>query len=204
MNKASIKYNFKPLLVLLLSFILIAENASAMNGEKDVEVTIKPKEKYGSFSDKTKVLYLIKIKNGLAQEQVGTISYTVSIDGRKEISTRTYDIKVPGNKKYETEFTVPHNYEGVFDISFQINLTNITSKLDYRFAYGIGKKLKFKGGKDLSKVKTVPIVGPGEAKAVGDEGEIVVKLTPDHKDGTWLGPGQIVYAVRLQNKYKPE
>lgn len=202
MNKAPLTYILNSHWVLLLSCMMIAVTAFAKSGEKDVEVTITPKEKNGSFSDKTKVLYLLKIKNGLAQEQVGTISYTVSTERGKEISNRSYDIKVPGNKKYETEFSIPHNYEGVFDISFQIQLTNITSKLDFRFAYSIGKKQKFNSGKDLSKAKTVPVEGPEEAKAAGEEGEIIVKLTPAHKDGTWLGPGQIDYAVKLQNKYK--
>jgi cephalosporin-C deacetylase-like acetyl esterase len=186
----------------MLSCILLIGNATTISGEKDVDVTITPKEKKGSFTDKTKVLYLVKIKNNLDQEQTGTISYTVSYQQGKEVSHRTYDIKVPGKKKFETEFTVPHNIEGVFEISFQINLTNITSKLDYQFAYGIGKKQKYKAEKDPARVKTVPVEGLAEEPKPSDEGEIVVKLTPEHPDGTWLGPGQIVYDVHLQNKYK--
>lgn len=186
----------------MLSCVLMSSNSATTSGDKGVDVTITPKEKNGSFTDKTKVLYLVKIKNDLDQEQAGTISYTVSYQQGKEISHRSYDIKVPSKKKFETEFTVPHNIEGVFEISFQINLTNITSKLDYQFAFGIGKKKKFNGGKEPAKVKTVPVEGLAEDAKPEDEGEIVVKLTPEHQDGTWLGPGQIIYDVILQNKYK--
>lgn len=196
------KYYLKSFLALLFSLLLIVGKSATTFGNKEVEVTISPKEKSGSFTDKTKVLYLLKIRNGLTQEQTGTITYTVSNNGGKEISQRTYDIKVPANKKYETEFVIPHSYEGVFDISFQIQLTNITSKLDYRFAYSKGKKQKFDANKDLSKVKTVPVEGPNQPKSAEEEGEIVVKLTPEHVDGTWLGPGEIIYDVHLQNKYK--
>jgi cephalosporin-C deacetylase len=200
--KRANKYYLKVFVLMLLSSILMVAKSSSQKAEKEVELTISPKSKNGSFTDKTKVLYLLKIKNGLAQDQIGTIAYTVSNEGGKEISKRIYDIKVPGKKKYDTEISIPHTYEGVFDISFQIQLTNITSKLDYRFAYGIGKKQKFNGGKDLSKVKTVTIVGPGGPKSAEEEGEIIIKLTPEHQDGTWVGPAQIVYAVKIQNKYK--
>jgi len=150
MNKTPTAYYLKSFLALLFTFFMLVGKSATPLAEKDVEVTITPKEKTGSFTNRTKVLYLLKIRNGLAQEQTGSITYTVTNNGGKEISQRTYDIKVPGNKKYETEFVIPHNLDGVFDISFQIQLTNITSKLDYRFAYTHGKN------KNLMQVKIYP------------------------------------------------
>lgn len=163
-----------------------------------VNITITPTKKNGAFNSKSKVNYKLYIKNGLPVEQEGTISYKVKDVSGAEIMNKTFDIKIPANKKMETVINIPHSTEGQFSITFNLVLNNNKSDFNFNFAFNQGKKSTIKP--DAEKQKKIKYVST-EVPDPEMEGEIKTTLKPINPDGVFLEKDPIIYYLELRNTY---
>ena len=195
----------KRLLIIAFLVLLIAADVSANRNNKSVayntgaplnnqqgqvNVVITPTAKDGHFNDKAKVSYKFFIKNGIPQDQEGTISYIIKDSTKKEILNKIYDISIPANKKFETLINIPHFIEGKFSIVFVVELNKIKSSFNFKFTYGAYKKEE--------KEKLTKIEPPIDDDL---EGEIKSKMKPGNEDGIFIGSDPITYDVALENTY---
>lgn len=173
----------------------------ALNDQQgDVNIVITPSQKDGNFTNKTEVKYKLVIKNNLPEEQEGAISYLVTnINGDEQLN-KSFDLKIPKNKKLETSFTIPLTTEGEFTIVFDIELNKKKYDFNYRFVYTNTKKSK--AGR---KVETATQKTESDTEQQNEaelEGEIKTIVKPAIKDGVFTDNTPVIYNVQLQNTYR--
>jgi cephalosporin-C deacetylase len=172
----------------------VEKNFSVSTNSGQVNISISPTEKNGTFNKKTNVGYKLIIKNGLSEDQKGIIYYKIETEEGTTTLEKTFDISVPANKKLETTISIPHTTEGSFKIVFQVELNSLKSVFNFNFVYseddGRGSKAK------------AAIESP-EAGDEGpeSEGEIKTILKPSNFDGTFVGKEAIAYNLELKNSY---
>lgn len=203
------KLLFILMLFLQLPITVLANNtaknnyASAFYFQKnpigEINILITPAERNSHFTASTKVDYQLYIKNGIGEEQLGIISYTVFTDKGEEILHSAFDISIPANKKLTTDFIIPHTQEGNFTIKFVVELNEKKSLFNFNFSFGNLKKAKSPVAETPAKNKKQIIIE--EPEEDDEEGEIVSKMTPINEDGTFLEGTPIIYDIALQNKY---
>ena len=173
---------------------LPVKNFSVYDISGQVNISISPSEKNGVFTKKTKVGYKLNIKNGLSEDQKGTIYYKIENENGTTVLEKTFDINVPASKKLETTLSIPHSSEGSFKIVFQVELNNLKSVFNFNFVYS-----------DNEGKATVARAGIENAESgsetPGSEGEIKTILKPSNYDGTFVGKESIVYNLELRNNY---
>ena len=173
-------------------------NNYAASATGQVNVTISPTKKSGAFNTKSKVNYNLYVKNGLPEEQNGTITYKVKDVGGSEIMSKTFDIKIPANKKIATVINILHSTEGQFSITFNLVLNNNKSDFNFNFAFNQGKKFSIKPEKEKQKkIKSVSLEVPDPEM----EGEIKTTFKPINQDGVFLEKDPIIYYLELHNTY---
>jgi cephalosporin-C deacetylase len=170
------------------------KNFSVYDNSGQVNISISPSEKNGVFTKKTKVGYKLNIKNGLSEDQKGTIYYKIENENGNSVLEKTFDINVPANKKLETTISIPHTIEGSFKIVFQVELNNLKSVFNFNFVYSDkeGKTTVAKTG--IENAETA-------SETQGSEVEIKTILKPSNYDGTFVGKESIVYNLELRNNY---
>lgn len=166
------------------------KSASLNDQQGQVNIVITPTVKESHFTEKTKVNYKLFIKNGIPQDQEGTISFIVKDSASKEVLNKIYDISIPASKKFETLINIPHFTEGKFTIVFVVELNKIKSSFNFKFTYGAYKKEE--------KEKVAKIEPPIDDDL---EGEIKSKMKPGNEDGIFIGTDPIIYDVSLENTY---
>jgi cephalosporin-C deacetylase len=169
------------------------KNAALNYQQGQVNVVITAAEKNSHFNAKTKVNYKLFIKNGIPQNQEGTISFIVKDSANKEITNKIYDISIPASKKFETLINIPHTEEGKFSISFVVELNKVKSSFNFKYTYGAFKKEET--AKSEKRVKIDPPIDDDL------EGEIKSKMRPGNEDGIFIGTDPIIYDVSLENTY---
>ena len=173
---------------------LPVKNFSVYDISGQVNISISRSEKNGVFTKKTKVGYKLNIKNGLSEDQKGTIYYKIENENGTTVLEKTFDINVPASKKLETTLSIPHSSEGSFKIVFQVELNNLKSVFNFNFVYS-----------DNEGKATVARAGIENAESgsetPGSEGEIKTILKPSNYDGTFVGKESIVYNLELRNNY---
>ncbi|MEI6086071.1 MAG: acetylxylan esterase [Bacteroidota bacterium] len=173
---------------------LPVKNFSVYDISGQVNISISPSEKNGVFTKKTKVGYKLNIKNGLSEDQKGTIYYKIENENGTTVLEKTFDINVPASKKLETTLSIPHSSEGSFKIVFQVELNNLKSVFNFNFVYS-----------DNEGKATVARAGIENAESgsetPGSDGEIKTILKPSNYDGTFVGKESIVYNLELRNNY---
>ena len=202
LNKRIALIRYVGLLIILLLFgfnnifatLPPVKNFSVYDISGQVNISISPSEKNGVFTKKTKVGYKLNIKNGLSEDQKGTIYYKIENENGTTILEKTFDINVPANKKLETTISIPHSIEGTFKIVFQVELNNLKSVFNFNFVYN-----------DNEAKASVARAGIENAEAgsetPGSDGEIKTILKPSNYDGTFVGKESIVYNLELRNNY---
>ena len=173
--------------------------AAALNNTQDITVSILPTEKDGSFTEKTKVGYRLSIKNDLSLEQSGFVSYVIVSDDGETMEKKSFEVKIPAHKKLQNTLIIPHEKEGVFDIVFEVKITNFTATYRYKYVFSKEKKAKTISEK---KVKTEKVAVEGLAEAPPEEeGDIQVIMKPEKADGIFKGKKPIVYDVLVKNTH---
>ena len=198
----------KRLLIIVFLVLLIAADVSAnRNNESvaynnhallnhqqgEVNVVITPSEKSSHFTTKTKVNYKLFIKNGIPQNQEGTISFIVKDSANKEVTNKIYDISIPASKKLETQINIPHSGDGIFSIAFVVELNRVKSSFNFKYTFGAYKKAD-----QAITAKKTKLEPPIDDEI---EGEIKSKMKPESEDGIYIGKSPIVYNVALENTY---
>lgn len=169
------------------------KNTTLNYQQGQVNVVITAAEKNSHFNAKTKVNYKLFIKNGIPQNQEGTISFIVKDSANKEITNKIYDISIPASKKFETLINIPQTEEGKFSISFVVELNKVKSSFNFKYTYGAFKKEET--AKSEKRVKIDPPIDDDL------EGEIKSKMKPGNEDGIFIGTDPIIYDVSLENTY---
>ncbi len=170
------------------------KNFSVSHHFGQVNISINPTEKNGEFTKKTKVAYKLNIKNGLSEDQKGTVYYKIENENGTTTLEKTFDVNVPANKKLETTITIPHTTDGTFKIFFQVELNNLKSAVNFNFTYN---NVAGKGSKAIASTENAEAVADGSAS----EGEIKTIMKPSNYDGTFVGNESIVYNLELRNTY---
>ena len=184
-------------LLYFLFFSFLFVRAAALNNTQDITVSILPTEKDGSFTEKTKVGYRLSIKNDLSLEQSGFVSYVIVSDDGETMEKKSFEVKIPAHKKLQNTLIIPHEKEGVFDIVFEVKITNFTASYRYKYVFSKEKKAKTISEK---KVKTEKVAVEGLAEAPPEEeGDIQVIMKPEKADGIFKGKKPIVYDVLVKN-----
>jgi cephalosporin-C deacetylase len=186
-------------LLYFLFFSFLFVRAAALNNTQDITVSILPTEKDGSFTEKTKVGYRLSIKNDLSLEQSGFVSYVIVSDDGETMEKKSFEVKIPAHKKLQNTLIIPHEKEGVFDIVFEVKITNFTATYRYKYVFSKEKKAKTISEK---KVKTEKVAVEGLAEAPPEEeGDIQVIMKPEIADGIFKGKKPIVYNVLVKNTH---
>ncbi len=186
-------------LLYFLFFSFLFVRAAALNNTQDITVSILPTEKDGSFTEKTKVGYRLSIKNDLSLEQSGFVSYVIVSDDGETMEKKSFEVKIPAHKKLQNTLIIPHEKEGVFDIVFEVKITNFTATYRYKYVFSKEKKAKTISEK---KVKTEKVAVEGLAEAPPEEeGDIQVIMKPEKADGIFKGKKPIVYNVLVKNTH---
>ncbi len=186
-------------LLYFLFFSFLFVRAAALNNTQDITVSILPTEKDGSFTEKTKVGYRLSIKNDLSLEQSGFVSYVIVSDDGETMEKKSFEVKIPAHKKLQNTLIIPHEKEGVFDIVFEVKITNFTASYRYKYVFSKEKKAKTISEK---KVKTEKVAVEGLAEAPPEEeGDIQVIMKPEKADGIFKGKKPIVYDVLVKNTH---
>ena len=186
-------------LLYFLFFSFLFVRAAALNNTQDITVSILPTEKDGSFTEKTKVGYRLSIKNDLSLEQSGFVSYVIVSDDGETMEKKSFEVKIPAHKKLQNTLIIPHEKEGVFDIVFEVKITNFTATYRYKYVFSKEKKAKTISEK---KVKTEKVAVEGLAEAPPEEeGDIQVIMKPEKADGIFKGKKPIVYDVLVKNTH---
>ncbi len=186
-------------LLYFLFFSFLFVRAAALNNTQDITVSILPTEKDGSFTEKTKVGYRLSIKNDLSLEQSGFVSYVIVSDDGETMEKKSFEVKIPAHKKLQNTLIIPHEKEGVFDIVFEVKITNFTASYRYKYVFSKEKKAKTISEK---KVKTEKVAVEGLAEAPPEEeGDIQVIMKPEKADGIFKGKKPIVYNVLVKNTH---
>ena len=186
-------------LLYFLFFSFLFVRAAALNNTQDITVSILPTEKDGSFTEKTKVGYRLSIKNDLSLEQSGFVSYVIVSDDGETMEKKSFEVKIPAHKKLQNTLIIPHEKEGVFDIVFEVKITNFTATYRYKYVFSKEKKAKTISEK---KVKTEKVAVEGLAEAPPEEeGDIQVIMKPEKADGIFKGKNPIVYNVLVKNTH---
>ena len=186
-------------LLYFLFFSFLFVRAAALNNTQDITVSILPTEKDGSFTEKTKVGYRLSIKNDLSLEQSGFVSYVIVSDDGETMEKKSFEVKIPAHKKLQNTLIIPHEKEGVFDIVFEVKITNFTASYRYKYVFSKEKKAKTISEK---KVKTEKVAVEGLAEAPPEEeGDIQVIMKPEKADGIFKGKNPIVYNVLVKNTH---
>ena len=168
-------------------------NVPLNNQKGEVNVVITPAEKTSHFTTKTKVNYKLFIKNGIPQNQEGTISFIVKDSANKEVSNKIYDISIPASKKFETQINIPHSEDGIFSIAFVVELNKVKSSFNFKYTFGAYKKTS------LAKIEKRTKIEPPVDDEI--EGEIKSKMKSESDDGIYIGRSPIIYNVALENTY---
>jgi len=186
-------------LLYFLFFSFLFVRAAALNKIQDITVSVLPTEKDGSFTEKTKVGYRLSIKNDLSLEQSGFVSYVIVSDDGETMEKKSLEVKIPAHKKLQITLIIPHEKEGVFDIVFEVKITNFTASYRYKYVFSKEKKAKTISEK---KVKTEKVAVEGLAEAPPEEeGDIQVIMKPEKADGIFKGKKPIVYNVLVKNTH---
>ncbi|MCX6298504.1 MAG: acetylxylan esterase [Bacteroidetes bacterium] len=186
-------------LLYFLFFSFLFVRAAALNNTQDITVSILPTENDGSFTEKTKVGYRLSIKNDLSLEQSGFVSYVIVSDDGETMEKKSFEVKIPAHKKLQNTLIIPHEKEGVFDIVFEVKITNFTATYRYKYVFSKEKKAKTISEK---KVKTEKVAVEGLAEAPPEEeGDIQVIMKPEKADGIFKGKKPIVYNVLVKNTH---
>ncbi len=186
-------------LLYFLFFSFLFVRAAALNNTQDITVSILPTEKDGSFTEKTKVGYRLSIKNDLSLEQSGFVSYVIVSDDGETMEKKSFEVKIPAHKKLQNTLIIPHEKEGVFNIVFEVKITNFTASYRYKYVFSKEKKAKTISEK---KVKTEKVAVEGLAEAPPEEeGDIQVIMKPEKADGIFKGKKPIVYNVLVKNTH---
>ena len=186
-------------LLYFLFFSFLFVRAAALNNTQDITVSVLPTEKDGSFTEKTKVGYRLSIKNDLSLEQSGFVSYVIVSDDGETMEKKSFEVKIPAHKKLQNTLIIPHEKEGVFDIVFEVKITNFTATYRYKYVFSKEKKAKTISEK---KVKTEKVAVEGLAEAPPEEeGDIQVIMKPEKADGIFKGKKPIVYNVLVKNTH---
>ncbi|MEI8073281.1 MAG: acetylxylan esterase [Bacteroidota bacterium] len=173
----------------------VADNkiVSLNDQQGEVNVVIIPAVKTSQFTQKTKVNYKLYIKNGIRENQEGTITFIVKDTANKEVTKKVYDISIPASKKLETLINIPHFDDGKFSIAFIVELNKVKSNFNFNYTFGIVKKTT--SAKVEKQIKLDPPIDNDL------EGEIKSKMKPENEDGIFIGKSPIVYNVSLENTY---
>ena len=186
-------------LLYFLFFSFLFVKAAALNNTQDITVSFLPTEKDGSFTEKTKVGYKLIINNDLSLEQTGFVSYEVVSDDGEKMEKKSFEVKIPAHKKLQNTLIIPHEKEGVFDIVFEVKITNFTASYQYKYVFSKEKKSKTKPEKKI-KVEKVAVEGLAEV-IPEEEGDIQVIMKPEKADGIFKGKHPIVYNVLVKNTH---
>ena len=225
MTKSNETIKISPRLYLVLIICLLFFISEPIKGfqknahPKDpIELRILPTKKNGVFSKKSPVKYRATIKNNTREEENGTLVYKIKNEENKIVSTGTIEIKIAAQKSIESFFAIPFDKEGFYTIDFFVNLTDFSGELSDIFSYtNNGKKINKTG--DISPYETNHVANnfkslssaenevsenndDSQKNNTEEEGEIVTVIKPKTKDGVFWDGNNIVYTVKLTNKYK--
>jgi cephalosporin-C deacetylase len=186
-------------LLYFLFFSFLFVRADASNNKTDITVSFLPTEKDGSFTEKKKVGYRLSIKNDLSLEQTGFVSYEIVSEDGETMEKKSFEVKIPAHKKLQNTLIIPHEKEGVFNITFEVKITNFTASYHYKYVFSKEKKAKSILEK---KVKTEKVAVEGlEEAPQEEEGDIQVIMTPKKADGIFKGKKPVVYNVLVKNTH---
>ncbi len=161
-----------------------------------VNVSITPSKQKGVFTKRTQVSYDFSVKNGIAVDQVGYVSYTVTDAEGTTVLEKSFDVNVPANRKMATTIVVPHTIEGTFTIVFNVELNNIKSVFNFKFSFSILKDPAIKPV--VEKKQRIKQVETDNSEV---EGEIKTILKPKNSDGIFINKEPIEYNLELRNTY---
>lgn len=120
--------------------VLIFNNAEArglkpgLNGDVSTEVKIHDSE--GIFSGTASFTFLVK--NGLNNEQSGTVSYLVTTEKGEKVTSKKIDVKIGRNSSESYDFSIPNLQAGFYKINFMVNVSDYDDTT--RRAFGIRPK----------------------------------------------------------------
>ena len=121
-------------------FLLIFNNVEARglkspaNGDVSTEVKIHDSE--GIFNGTAS--FTFSVKNGLNNEQSGTVSYLVTTEKGEKITSKKIDVKIGRNSSESYDFNIPNLQTGFYKINFMINVSDYDDTI--RRAFGIRPK----------------------------------------------------------------
>jgi len=119
--------------------LLILNNAEAgglkslAGGEVSTELKIHGD---GIFSGAAS--FTFSVKNGLNNEQSGTVSYLVTTEKGEKVTSKKINVKISGNSSESYDFSVPDLQSGFYKINFMINVSDYDDTT--RRAFGIRPK----------------------------------------------------------------
>lgn len=120
--------------------VLIFNNAEAgglkstANGEVSTDLKIHDGE--GIFSGTAS--FTFSVKNGLNNEQSGTVSYLVTTEKGEKVTSKKINVKVRRNSSESYDFSIPNLQTGFYKINFMINVSDYDDTT--RRAFGIRPK----------------------------------------------------------------
>lgn len=121
-------------------FLLMFNNVEAgglrspANGDVSTEVKIHDSE--GIFNGTAS--FTFSVKNGLNNEQSGTVSYLVTTEKGEKITSKKIDVKIGRNSSESYDFNIPNLQTGFYKINFMINVSDYDDTI--RRAFGIRPK----------------------------------------------------------------
>lgn len=192
---------------------------------RGVEIILETAKKKSDFNARNPIRYKISLKNNYTNDQEGTLVYMINNKEGETILTNSLDVKVNARKKIEAVFEVPLDQEGEYTLVANIEMTDHSETISRSFSYsGPPRKPKdrvkipnpydqnwSRANVDNEEVSTKESLIPETDKAIAEEepvgateeeGEMIVKLKPNNRDGIYYDGKKIKYNVTITNKYK--
>lgn len=82
--------------------------------------------------------FTFSVKNGLNNEQAGTVSYLVTTEKGEKVTAKKIDVKIGRNSSANYDFSIPDLQSGFYKINFMINVSDYDDTT--RRAFGIRPK----------------------------------------------------------------
>jgi cephalosporin-C deacetylase-like acetyl esterase len=103
------------------------------HAEDDVVTDLKIHSGNGIFSGTAS--FTFSVKNGLDDEQDGTVSYLLMTEKGEKVGSKVVKVKIPKNGQESYDFTIPGLKTGFYKINFMINVSEYDDTT--RRAFGI-------------------------------------------------------------------
>jgi len=103
--------------------LLICSVLSASAQEDEVVWDAKPSKKEAIYSANERITYNVEVKNGLKENQEGTLSYKVLGFDDKEISGSSINVKINKQSTKNFDLKVPGQEAGFYKVQIMINVS---------------------------------------------------------------------------------